>query len=103
MGADEAARKRAAEDLKNAQAEFTAARAAAAAAAAKAAAKAAATGTGATALRSTIDTATMGTFSGAALGRQQIGGFANYQKSIEENTKKIADNTDPAKNGMVYS
>jgi hypothetical protein len=52
--------------------------------------------------KSMFSTESMGTFSGAALGRQQIGGIASYQKSIEENTKKIADNTDP-KNGMVYA
>ena len=50
-------------------------------------------------------TATMGTFSGAALGRQQIGGISSLSKSSQdtaENTKKIADNTDP-KNGLAFA
>ena len=104
MGADEAARKRAAEDLKNAQAEFNAARAAAAAARAKGAKTPAADGA-ASALGAMFGTATMGTFSGAALGRQQIGGISSLSKSTQdtaENTKKIADNTDP-KNGLAFA
>ena len=104
MGADEAARKRAAEDLKNAQAEFNAARAAAAAARAKGA-RTPAAGGAASALGAMFGTATMGTFSGAALGRQQIGGISSLSKSTQdtaENTKKIADNTDP-KNGLAFA
>ena len=104
IGADEAARKRAVEDLKNAQAEFNAARAAAAAARAKGAKTPAAKGA-ASALGAMFGTATMGTFSGAALGRQQIGGISSLSKSTQdtaENTKKIADNTDP-KNGLAFA
>jgi len=104
MGADEAARKRAAEDLKNAQTEFNAARTAAAAARAKGA-KSPEAGGAASALGAMFGTATMGTFSGAALGRQQIGGISSLSKSTQEtaeNTKKIADNTDP-KNGLAFA
>jgi hypothetical protein len=97
---DAAARKKAVDDLAAAQREFNAARAAAAAK--RAAAKNKMDATKEAARSSMFGTESMGTFSGAALGRQQIGGIASYQKSIEENTKKIADNTDP-KNGMVYA
>jgi hypothetical protein len=97
---DAAARKKAVDDLASAQREFNAARAAAAAK--RAASKNKMDATKEAARSSMFGTESMGTFSGAALGRQQIGGIASYQKSIEENTKKIADNTDP-KNGMVYA
>jgi hypothetical protein len=52
-----------------------------------------------------IETATLGTFSVAAVGKQNVGGIASLQKTSEEQLdqmKKIADNTDP-NNGLAFA
>jgi hypothetical protein len=98
---DAAARKKAVDDLTAAQKEFAAAKDAAA----KSRKNVAPAMSAAAAARSMMGTESMGTFSGAALGRQQIGGISSLQKATSdtaENTKKIAENTDP-KNGLAFA